>query len=129
MAARSADGGVIVRNPPAHDYAKARRLRGSMSLPEVLLWEYLRKKPNGIKFRRQHPVGNYVIDFYCPLKRIGIEIDGIAHEMGDRPLKDEQRDRWLADQHIRMMRIPASEVLRSVADAATAIVALCGDPD
>jgi very-short-patch-repair endonuclease len=44
------------RKPPVHDYAKARKLRSSMSLPEVLLWNHLRKKPMGVKFRRQHPV-------------------------------------------------------------------------
>ena len=117
------------RKHPAHDYAKARKLRSSMSLPEVLLWNYLRKKPQGVKFRRQHPVGSYVIDFYCPSSRIGIEIDGIAHDMGDRPIRDEVRDSWLAEQGIRILRIPASEVLSSVVDAAAAIVALCKKPE
>ena len=117
------------RKHPAHDYAKARKLRSSMSLPEVLLWNYLRKKPQGVKFRRQHPVGNYVIDFYCPSARIGIEIDGIAHDMGDRPVKDQARASWLAEQGIRIVRIPASDVLKSVVDAAAAIVAFCSDAD
>jgi very-short-patch-repair endonuclease len=115
----------MVNKPPTHDYAKARKLRSNMSLPEVLLWNHLRKKPEGVKFRRQHPVGNYVIDFYCPSARIGIEIDGIAHEMGNRPEKDGARDAWLAEQGIRIVRIPASEVLKSVVHAAAAIIALC----
>jgi very-short-patch-repair endonuclease len=63
----------------------ARRLRRTMSLPEVLLWTQLRGKPLGIKFRKQHPVGDYVVDFYCAEKQLAVEIDGIAHDMGDRP--------------------------------------------
>lgn len=113
------------RKHPNHDYAKARKLRAAMSLPEVLLWNYLRGKPMGVKFRRQHPVGSYVIDFYCPSTRIGIEIDGIAHAMGNRPAMDQARDNWLVGQGLRIVRIPASEVLESAADAAAAIVALC----
>lgn len=46
------------------DKHKARRLRRSMSLPEVLLWRELRKKPNGLQYRRQHPAGPYVLDFF-----------------------------------------------------------------
>jgi very-short-patch-repair endonuclease len=117
------------RKRPTHDYAKARQLRSSMSLPEVLLWNYLRRKPQGIKFRRQHPVGSYVIDFYCPSMRIGIEIDGIAHDMGNRPATDATRDEWLTGQGVRIVRIPASEVLESVVDAAAAIVALCSEAE
>jgi len=89
----------------------------------------LRKKPIGVKFRRQHPVGSYVIDFYCPSAKIGIEIDGIAHEMGDRGRQDQARDAWLGGQGIRIVRIPASEVLKSVVDAAAAIIELCRQPD
>ncbi|MFM5948634.1 MAG: endonuclease domain-containing protein [Novosphingobium sp.] len=117
------------RKHPNHDYAKARKLRAAMSLPEVLLWNYLRRKPMGVKFRRQHPVGSYVIDFYCPSTRIGIEIDGIAHAMGNRPAMDQARDNWLAGQGIRIVRIPASEVLKSVVDAAAAIVVLCSEAE
>ena len=113
------------RKPPVHDYAKARSLRSAMSLPEVLLWSYLRKKPQGVKFRRQHPVGSYVIDFYCPSVRIGIEVDGVAHDMGDRPATDAARDRWLAGQGIRIVRIATSEILKSVPDAAEAVISLC----
>ena len=59
-----------------HDYALARHLRRNLSLPEGLLWRQLRRKPSGIKFRRQHPVGPYVIDFYCASIKAGFEIDG-----------------------------------------------------
>ena len=110
-----------------HDYAKARQLRRTMSLPEVLLWEKLRKKPLGVKFRRQHPVGPFVLDFYCPLAKVGIEIEGIGHDMGDRPARDEARDAFLRDRGFDVLRVPAAEVLRSVEDAAEAIMVYCRD--
>ncbi len=112
-----------------HDYAKARQLRRDMSLPERLLWRELRGKPLGIKFRRQHPIGAFVLDFYCPSARIGIEIDGIAHDMGDRPARDERRDALLREQGIEVLRIAASDVLESPADVAEAILARCGGPE
>ena len=113
------------RRPPDHDYAKARRLRREMSLPEVLLWERLRRKPLGVKFRRQHPVGRFVIDFYCPSAKLGFEIDGAAHDMGDRPERDMRRDEFLRGQGIGIVRIAASEVLQSVEAVAESIVAHC----
>jgi very-short-patch-repair endonuclease len=105
----------------------AKRLRKEMSLPEVLLWARLRGKPMGMKFRNQHPVGNFVLDFYCAAKRVAIEIDGIMHEMGDRPARDARRDAWLSSEGIEVVRIPAAEVLRDVDSTAEAIVKLCID--
>ena len=55
---------------------RARRLRKDMSLPEVLLWKHLKGAPEGIKFRRQHPSGELVLDFYCADARLAVEIDG-----------------------------------------------------
>ena len=104
---------------------KARKLRTEMSLPEVLLWRILRRKPMGIKFRRQHPVGEYVADFYCAQARTIIEIDGLAHAMGDRPERDRRRDAWLHSEGFKIVRIPASEVLADVSRAAEMLVGSC----
>ncbi len=108
-----------------HDYATARRLRRELTLPEGLLWRGLRGKPQGVKFRRQHPIGPYVIDFYCASAKTGFEIDGIAHEMGNRPIVDLHRDTWLAEQGIKIVRIAATEVLADPDKVAAAIVAHC----
>lgn len=94
--------------------AKARKLRRLMSPPEARLWQILRARPAQLKFRRQHPVGPYVADFYCPRKRLIIEVDGMAHEMGDNPQRDERRDEWLRERGYRIVRIPAVEVKRDV---------------
>jgi very-short-patch-repair endonuclease len=108
-----------------HNYRTARQLRRKLSLPEALLWRELRRKAGGFKFRKQHPCGRYVIDFYCAEAKLGIEVDGIGHDMGDPPERDEARDAFLAGQGIDVLRVPASELLKSVQDAAEAIVGAC----
>ena len=111
--------------PPVQTIRKAHRFRREMTLPEVLVWQRLRKAPMGIKFRRQHPVGPFVLDFYCPAVKTAIEIDGIAHDMGDNPQRDMERDAWLREKGIRVIRVPAGDVMRSVDEAVEAIVRAC----
>ena len=111
---------------PGATIGKARKLRKEMSLPEVLLWQALRKRPNGLKFRRQHPLGPYVLDFLHLPAQIAVEVDGEAHERGDRPYRDEVRDEWLAGQGIRVMRIPARHILDDLEAVVTMIVSGCG---
>ena len=96
-----------------------------MSLPERLLWRELKGRAGGLKFRKQHPVGPYVIDFYCASAKLGVEIDGIAHDMGDRPKRDQVRDAFIREQGIEVVRYVATDVLRSPVDVAEAIVVLC----
>ena len=57
---------------------RARRLRRDMSVPEVMLWVRLRLRPGGYKFRRQHPAGPYILDFFCNDARMAIEVDGVV---------------------------------------------------
>lgn len=125
VAARRADGGAVSRATSKRTVAQARKLRTAMTMPEVLVWRELRKRPEGFRFRRQHPVGEFILDFYCPQAKLGIEVDGIAHDVGDRPLLDEARDRWLAEQGIAVMRVRASDVLNSLDDVIEGIVASC----
>ena len=84
-----------------------------MTLPEVVLWQQLRRRPDGLKFRRQHPAGPYVLDFYCEEARLCIEVDGTVHDFGDVPVADAHRDRWLAGAGIRTVRIAATDVLKN----------------
>jgi very-short-patch-repair endonuclease len=93
-----------------------------MTLPEVLLWRELRKRPGDLKFRRQHASGAYVLDFYCGDARLAIEVDGLAHAMGDHPAKDEARDAWFAQAGIATMRVPAVAVLRDVVSVVAGIL-------
>lgn len=101
----------IAPKAQARAVPKARRLRQSMSLPEVILWRELRGRPGGLKFRRQHATGPFVLDFFCSDARMAIEIDGEAHSRGNRPARDEARDAWFASAGIFTLRIPARDVL------------------
>ena len=97
---------------PDQTHKRAKALRSTMSLPETLLWVRLRRRDTDRPtFRRQHPVGPYVLDFYCALARLCIEVDGASHSMGDRPERDERRDAWLLANGIEVVRIAASSVL------------------
>ncbi len=93
-----------------------------MSLPEVLLWKSLKGQPQGVKFRRQHPSSRIGMDFYCLDARLVIEVDGFAHDTGDRAERDANRDAWLRSQQLETIRIPAQDVLKDVAGVADRIV-------
>ncbi len=108
-----------------HNYPLARAQRRNPSLPEGLLWRELRGKAGGVKFRRQHPVGRYVLDFYCAAAKCAFEIDGIAHDMRDRAAKDKARDAFVEGQGIRVVRIPASEVLVDPSGVAETMARMC----
>jgi len=91
---------------------RARSLRRAMSLPEVLLWQELRgSRCNGLKFRRQYPIGPYILDFYCAEMRLAVEVDGAVHGYEKQATHDAQRDAWLAEQGIKMLRFAARDVL------------------
>jgi very-short-patch-repair endonuclease len=102
---------------------QARELRKKMSLPEVLLWRELRGRPQGFKFRKQFPLLGYVADFACVGIRLLVEIDGIAHSMGDRPVRDAERDAVLTGSEWEVLRIAASDVLDDPAAVAASIIA------
>ena len=108
---------------PKRTIERARKLRREMSLPEVLLWQVLRQRPGGFKFRKQHPAGAYAADFFCHEARLVIEIDGEAHQRGDRPERDARRDAWFAERRFDVMRIPAAEVLHDLEAVVLGIVA------
>jgi very-short-patch-repair endonuclease len=107
---------------------RARKLRRVMTVPEVVLWLVLRGRPNGLRFRRQHPAGVYVLDFYCPAARLAIEIDGVVHDMGDNPARDERRDAWLQSEGFDILRIPAREVMGELEAVIALILQRCAFP-
>lgn len=106
-------------------FKTAKRERRSGNLPEVLLWRELRKRPGGHKFRRHHPLSRLTLDFACLASRVAIEIDGIAHDMGDRPERDMRRDAYLHSRGFAVLRLPAKEVLRDLNAATEAVIAAC----
>ena len=109
---------------PGRTIKRARELRGGKSLPEVLLWRAIRRKALAdLRFRRQAPMGPYVLDFYCKEVRLAVEVDGYSHNMGDQPERDQRKDAWLAKQGIRVLRLPAQTVLKDMDTALRTIVA------
>ena len=104
---------------------RARRLRRSMSPPEALLWQALRTRPDGLKFRRQHPFDRCTADFYCAAAKLAVEVDGDGHDMGDNPAVDARRDAWLGEQGVRVLRFNASEVMKDLESVVRAIASAC----
>jgi very-short-patch-repair endonuclease len=102
-------------------YRQSRELRRTMTLPEVVLWEKLRGRRLGHKWRKQHPAGPYSLDFYCDAAKLCIEIDGEAHACDGRPQADARRDAWLAERGVFTLRIPAGEILNNLEGVVVAI--------
>jgi very-short-patch-repair endonuclease len=96
---------------PIVTFKLARRLRRDMSLPEIVLWRAMRGKQLSMRFRKQHPVGPYVLDLYCPEAQLAVEVDGFVHDLPEQAAHDERRDAWLAKQGIRVLRFAAADVL------------------
>lgn len=106
----------------------ARRLRREMSPPETILWQRVRGKKLGFKFRRQHPVGPYVVDFCCAGSKLIVEIDGLAHDNAARAMRDEGRERFFVESGYKVLRVTAAEVFDDVGRVLTAIVAQAESP-
>ena len=104
---------------------RARQFRKAMSLPEALLWRELKGRHSPVRFRRQKAIEGYYLDFYCPAAKLAIEVDGVAHEMGNRAQRDAVRDGIVRNAGIETLRIPASEVLADPLAVAESVVALC----
>lgn len=104
---------------------RARGLRRNLTLPEGMLWQVLRTRPHGFKFRRQHPIGRCVVDFYCPAGRLVVEVDGMSHDMGLRPAEDARRDAWLRSQGLLVLRFAAADVMNDLQSVVTAITRNC----
>ena len=108
---------------PRSTQLRARKLRREMTLPERLLWRELRKRPAGLRFRKQHPAGEYALDFFCPARRLAIDVDSEAHNRGGRPERDVERDAWVASHGVRTLRIAAKDVLADLEAVIRLIVA------
>ena len=92
----------------------AKNLRKQSTDTEQLVWKYLRAKwLNGLKFKRQRLIGNYIVDFVCFERKIIIELDGGQHAQPDQMLKDNERDQWFERQGYEVLRFWDNEVLRN----------------
>ncbi|RKN83283.1 endonuclease domain-containing protein [Ulvibacterium marinum] len=84
---------------------RRKELRQNLTPAEAFLWKYLQhKKLAGRKFRRQHSIGNYIVDFYCASERLIVELDGEVHNNSVAAEKDERRTKYLENLNYKVIR-------------------------
>lgn len=91
-------------------FKRAAELRGQQTHAEEILWNYLRTKPLGFKFRRQHPFSNYIVDFYCHQLKLVLEVDGPIHQKEEVKQADEIRESHLKDHGLSILRFTNDEI-------------------
>jgi len=112
-------GGGADRTESLRDHARA--LRGQPTPAERALWQAMRDDAlGGIKFRRQQPIGRYIVDFYCSPAKLVVEVDGATHAVS---VADAARDAWLLTQGIRVLRFWNNEVMGNLAGVLETILA------
>jgi very-short-patch-repair endonuclease len=87
-----------------------RKLRKSATPQEIIIWSRLRRSQLGYKFRRQHSIGKYIVDFYCPEKKLIIELDGFQHKEENRKKYDKRRSEYLSNLSLKIVRFWNNEV-------------------
>jgi imidazole glycerol-phosphate synthase subunit HisF len=100
-------------NAPPSVFEKAKLLRENPTKTEMLLWELLRNKSLGVKFRRQHPINFFVVDFYCHEKKLVIELDGEYHLKVSQKREDDLRDIELKELGLRVLRYTDNQVINN----------------
>ncbi len=95
-------------------FEKAKKLRNNVTPTEMILWGRLKEKFSKLKFRRQHPVSLYIVDFYCHAEKLVIEIDGSIHVLGEVKIKDEMRQKHLEALGLRVIRFTTNEILNNL---------------
>ena len=94
-------------------YLKEQRkaLRNESTPAEIALWQMLKGKNTGYKFRRQHSIGNYILDFYCSAVHLAVELDGDVHNSFEAEEYDEKRTQYLYNtEKIRVLRFENKDV-------------------
>ena len=95
--------------------SQRKELRNSLTRAEIVLWKYLqRRQLDGKKFRRQHSIGPYIADFYCPECRLIVEIDGSQHYDEEAVEYDRWRTEYMAERNIRVLRFQNREVFQNL---------------
>ncbi len=90
-----------------------KKLRNNSTLAEIALWNLIKNSKLGRKFRRQHSIGNYIIDFYCPEEKLALELDGAYHDAEYPRLYDQARTEFLNSLNIRVLRFENKEVFKN----------------
>ena len=103
------------KGAPAEIFLKAKELRDRMTTAEQILWEAVKgNKLNGQKFRRQHPIGLYIVDFYNHKNKLVIELDGGYHENEEQKIKDVEREKNLNFNGLKVIRFKNELVINNL---------------
>lgn len=95
-------------------YGRRKDLRNNSTREEILLWLHLKNFKLGFKFRRQHSIGGYIVDFYCPLKKLVVEIDGPQHFTKESKEYDKVRTEFLKGLNIKVIRFSNLEISNEI---------------
>ena len=112
------DGRYKTASPDRYEVLKefARHNRREMTESETILWNALRKEIKSCKFRRQHPIGDYIADFLCVTNRLVIEVDGGYHDKPEQQISDQWRTEFLEEKGYHVVRFSNEEVNTHIGD-------------
>ncbi len=102
-------------------FQRAAWMRRHLTPPEARLWRYLKGGNLGAKFRRQHPIGPYILDFYCPRAKLAVEVDGAVHGSEEQMRHDARRRAWLEAKGVTTLRYPATAIRENLDGVLAAI--------
>ncbi len=91
-----------------------KQLRKSLTPAEARPWSYLKNSQPGEKFRRQHSVGNYILDFYCSGKKLAVELDGSPHDTGQGYQNDQIRTGYINGKGIKVIRFENKDIINNI---------------
>ena len=101
--------------PSAQTFKYAKQLRGKMTVAEEILWKYLSKNQmNGYRFKRQHPIRNYIADFYCHKATLLVEVDGGIHETEKQMERDREKTAAIEGSGCRILRFTNDHVVNGI---------------
>jgi very-short-patch-repair endonuclease len=108
---------------------RARNLRQEQTPAEVRLWSALRNRQlAGLKFRRQHPYGQFILDFFCVERQLAVEVDGGVHLSAEQAARDLERSEFLAQHGVRVLRFTNEEIDRHLPDVLGKIIEAAASP-
>lgn len=108
-------------------FRNAKELRSKPTHAEELLWNFLRTKPSGFKFRRQHPFSIYILDFYCHALKLVIEVDGSIHNEADVKEADQIRQEFLEKEGLLVVRFTNNEVTYEMGNVISTLAGIVCD--
>ena len=99
---------------PNEHWGRAQEMRAESTHAEHVLWQILRARKLGVTFRRQHPIGPYIADFFCAELNLVIEVDGDVHDEAEQIAHDQAREEYLRTRSLRIVRFRNEQVLEQL---------------